>query len=136
MKIESKIGTIAKPQSEIYELISKLNNLDKYIPSEKVQNWQSTENSCSFSVPNVGEINLEIVNREPVKTIKFSGGTVNQPMNFHFWIQLKEVAINDTKVKLTIDLEIPAMMKMMVKKPIQEALNSLVDQLPRMFANI
>lgn len=129
MKITSKIGTIVKPEVGIYNFLSNLNNLEKFIPSNQINNWQADEDSCKFSAEQIGEISVSIINREPYKTIKFKGESGSQPISFLFWIQLKEIANNDTKIRLTIDVELPMMMRMMAKKPIEQGLNSLVDRI-------
>jgi len=136
LKLESKIGTILKPQVDIYNFLSKLNNLENFIPEDKIKNWKATEDTCSFSVEMAGELNIEVANREPNKTIKFKGNTSTQPVDFFFWIQLKEVKPSDTKVKLTLHAEIPAMLKPMVKKPLQDAMNVIVDRLPELLKHI
>ncbi|MFC2136866.1 SRPBCC domain-containing protein [Bacteroidota bacterium] len=136
LKIESKIGTVLKPQVDIYNFLSKLNNLEDFIPADKIKNWQATEDTCSFEVEMAGELNIEIVNREPHKTLKLKGNSAAQPLDFFFWIQLKEVNPGDTKVKLTLHAEVPAMIKSMAKKPLQEALNVIIDKLPDLLKNI
>lgn len=51
-------------------------------------------------------------------------------MHVNAWIQLKQVAENDTKLKLTMKAEIPAMIKMMVDKKLQEG-NAMADILAK-----
>lgn len=136
MKIESKIGTIYKTQTEIFDFLSNFKNLEKFIPQDKVKNWEATENTCKFSVEMAGNIVMEIIHKEPYKTIKFKGEAEGKTMSFYFWIQLKEVAEKDTKVKLTMDAELPMMVQVMAKKPLQEALNTLVDRLNEIFEKI
>ncbi len=136
LKLESKIGTILKSQADIYNFLSNLNNLENFIPADKIKNWQATEDTCSFSVDMAGELNIEIINREPHKTIKFKGNSNAQPLDFFFWIQLKEANLNETKVRLTLHAELPAMLQPMVKKPLQDALNVIVDRLPELLKNV
>ena len=136
MKLESKIGTIHKPEKEIFNFLTDFRNIEKFIPPGKVENWEATEDSCKFTVEMAGEITMKIVNKEPYKTIKFNGETTNQPVNFFFWVQLKEVAPGDTKIKLTLDANLPMMVQMMAKKPLQDGLNSLVERLDDIFQKI
>ena len=49
------------------------------------------------------------------------------PFNFFLWIQLKEVAEDDTRVKLTIKADMNPMIKMMASKPIKKFLGVLVE---------
>ena len=136
MKFESKIGTIKKSEVEVFNFLSNFKNIDRLIPENKINNWESTENSCKFTIDMAGEISIKIIEKEPYKTIKFSGEANNNQISFFFWIQLKEINPNDTKVKLTLKAELPPMIQMMAKKPIQEGLNMLVDRFDEIFKKV
>ena len=51
-------------------------------------------------------------------------------MEMNFWIQMKEVAPMDTRIKLTLKADIPMMFKMMLDKKIQQG----IDQAAAMIA--
>lgn len=130
-KIESRIGTIASNEERVYNFISNFNNFKQFIPADKLQDYQSTEDSCKFSVPNMGQVGLRIVEKTPFNTVKVSGdGIANQ--QFNLWVQLKQVGENDTKVKITIKAELNPMLKMMVSKPLQNFVDKLVEAMERL----
>jgi carbon monoxide dehydrogenase subunit G len=132
LKIESKIGTAHKPEKKIYDFLSDFNNFNEVIPTDKVNNWEATENTCSFNVTGVGSVQMEIVEKEPTKMIKIEGEGLKNS-SFTFWIQLKEVAENDTKIKLSLKAEVPAMIKMMAQKPLKQGMDMIVDRLDELF---
>lgn len=130
-KIESRIGTISSNEERVYNFISNFNNFKQFIPADKLQDYQSTEDSCKFSVPNMGQVGLRIVEKTPFNTVKVSGdGMANQ--QFNLWVQLKQVGENDTKVKITIKAELNPMLKMMVSKPLQNFVDKLVEAMERL----
>jgi len=130
-KIESRVGTIASNEESIYGFISNFNNFKQFIPADKIQDFESTEDSCKFSVPNMGKVGLRIIEKIPSNTIKISGdGMANQ--QFNLWVQLKQVAHNDTKVKITIKADLNPMLKMMVNKPLQNFVDKLVEGMEKM----
>ncbi|MFT3751508.1 MAG: hypothetical protein QM800_01015 [Paludibacter sp.] len=55
----------------------------------------------------------------------------NAPVEVNVWIQLKQVAENDTRMKLTLKADLPAMIKMMVDKKLKEGINSVADLLAK-----
>lgn len=128
MTIESKIGKILRPASEIYSVLSDFRKIAPLVPKEHVKEFNATEDSCVFEVENAGTMEIKIVNREPYTLIKYTGGG-KIPLEFFFWIQLKEVAFSDTRIKLTLKAEVPKMMQFMVKGKIEKALNDLVDKI-------
>lgn len=131
MKLESKIGKVNSSDEKIYNFLTDFNNFKELVPEDKIKDWESTEDSCSFTVDMVGKTGFKIVEKEPFKLVKLTNLEDTQ-YNFFFWIQLKPVSENETAVKLTMDVELNAMMAMMAKKPIQNFLDTLVDQVKKM----
>lgn len=122
----SEIKTVPFNADRIYPMLSDLNNLESVktrIPQDKIKDFEFDSNSCSFAVDPVGKLTFEIVEREPNKTVKFS--TTNSPIPLTVWIQLKEVAEGDTKLKITAKADLNPFIKPMVSKPLQEAIEKL-----------
>ncbi len=128
MQIESKVGKILRPAEDIYNIISDFRRIEPLIPKEKVKDFTSTEYNCSFTAEGAGNIELKIVNKEPFSLVKYTGGG-NIPLTFFLWIQLKEAATNDTRIKITLRADIPKVMEVMFKNKIGKALDSLIDRI-------
>lgn len=129
-QFESGIKMIPYKQESVYNKLSDLNNLEAVkdrIPADKVQDLQFDADSVSFSVSPVGKLALKIVEREPMKCIKFEAA--NSPIPFNLWIQVLPVGENESKMKLTIKAEINMFLKGMVSKPMQDGLEKLTDML-------
>ncbi len=128
---ESDIKTISSNEEVVFGLLGDLNNLSKLKDNkeftEKIKDLTTDTDSCTFSVDQVGKVCFRIIEREPFKTIKFK--TEYLPLDANLWIQLKQVADNDTKMKLTLKAEIPTMIKLMVDKSLKEGINKIADVL-------
>ncbi len=129
-KFESKIVTINRNDEDIYNFISKFSNFTPFIPTGKVEGWSATEDTCRLKVQGI-ETGLKIIEREPFKTIKITGD--GAPLEFYLWVQLKQVAENDTKMKLTINAELNFMMKALLKNKLSEGLDAMADQIAMVF---
>ncbi|MEA1877998.1 MAG: SRPBCC family protein [Bacteroidota bacterium] len=127
--IVSKQGKIEASEEKLFEFLSDLRNLDSFIPHEKVQNWESDEESCSFTVPQVGQLSLRITAKEPHKMIKVEPEGGSTPFSFSFFVQIKQVDENDTRMKLTLRAELNVMMKTMFAGPLKKGLDQIVDTL-------
>ena len=57
------------------------------------------------------------------KLIKFT--TTNSPVPLFLWIQLKQVAEDDTRLKITVRADLNPFLKPMVSKPLQEAVDKI-----------
>lgn len=129
-KIESSIKLIPYSQERVFNKLSDLNNIESVkdkIPADKIQDLSFDTDTISVSVPPAGNITLKVVEREPFKCVKFE--TVSSPMPFNLWIQIVEASADESKMKLTIGLDINPIMKSMIQKPLQDGLEKIATML-------
>ncbi len=131
VKIESKIGRLRNDEERIYAFISDCNNFQQFVVNDKIKDWQSDSEACDFSVDGIGHLAFRIVEKNPNNLVKFSIEST-QAENVFLWVQLKNVTVGDTRVKLTAKLNVNPMMKMFISKPLKEGLDKVVDTLERM----
>ena len=127
---ESSVKVIPYSQERVYNKLSELSNLEAVkdrLPQDKVQDLSFDSDTLSFSVPPVGQLTLQIIEREPCKCIKLA--KTNSPIPFNMWIQLVETGEEECKMKVTIGMDINPFMKAMVQKPLQEGLEKMVEML-------
>ena len=111
-------------------MLSDLTNIERVkdrVPEDKLKDLSFDKDSISISVPPVGAVSMRIIEREEPKTIKFE--SVNSPMPFNCWIQLLPVNETESKMRLTIKVDIPFMLKGMVTKPLQEGIEKIAEAL-------
>ena len=136
---ESNIKQIPHKQESVFNTLSDLNNLqvlkdrfeqvkdqipeDKRKEMEKLKDLRFDSDSITINAPMVGDLKMRIIDRDFPKTIKFE--TTNSPVPLFLWIQLKQVAPEDTKMKMTIKADLNPFIKPMVSKPLQDALDKI-----------
>lgn len=131
---ESKIGKVTLPSERIYSFITDFNNLKDYVPADKISNWEASGDTCHFTVTGMGDVTLKIIEKTPFNLVKVAGEGMGNH-EFTLWIQIKEAAESDSRVKVTLKTHINPMLKMMVSKPIQKFLDMLVDSFEKMSLN-
>lgn len=122
------VKTIPHNDDKIFAMLSDMSNLERVkdrIPQDKIKNFTVDADTCSFTVDPVGSVTFRIVEREPNKTIKFSAA--NSPVPLLMWIQLKQVAENDTKMKMTVRADLNPFIKTMISKPLKEAIERISE---------
>ncbi len=127
-KIESKIGQVDQSDEKIYTFLADFNNFKHLIPADKVKNWESTENSCKFTVDGIGDAGLKIIEKTPYSLIKVTSEG-KTPLSFFLWIQIKKIEESKSAIRIVIEPQVNPMMLAMVKGPLQKFLDMLVDQL-------
>ena len=129
-KFESSIKQIPYPVEAVYRNISDLSNLERVrdrIPQDKLQDFQFDSDSVQVSVSPVGTIKLRICDREENKCVKFE--TEQSPLAFNLWIQVLPVSDTTSKMKVTVQADIPSMLKGMVSGPLQDGVEKIADAL-------
>lgn len=129
IKYESKIGQINANASNVFAVLSNLENLQQFvnlIPQDKIKEIEITRDTVRFKVDGLGpKVSIGIVEKEPDKMIKF--GAVNLPIALNAWIQLKQIDEMDTRMRITIKTDMPVMFRMMLDKKLQVGLDQAVD---------
>lgn len=131
IKYESKIGQVHANAADVFAVLANLENLERFkdvIPQDKIKELEITRDSVRFKVEGLGpKVSIEIVDQEENKTIKY--GAQNIPVPLNAWIQLKQVDELDTRMRITVKTDLPAMFRMMIDKKMQTGLDQAVDML-------
>jgi len=127
MKIESNHLNINAIQNTIYNLVSNCNNFGNVLP-EQLKNWESTEDSCSFEIASMAKVKIIITEKEYDRKVIFKA-TADQPMSMVIICNIIYIDNNSSEVFLDLDVDVPAMVSMMVKKPLENFANVLVDKI-------
>jgi hypothetical protein len=133
-KIESKIGRINKSDEKIYNFLSDFNNFQHLIPADKVKNWSSDSDSCHFTVDGIGDAGMKIIEKSPFSLIKITSDG-KTPISFFLWIQVKKIDEDTSGIKIVIEPLVNPMILMMVKGPLQNFADMLVDQMEKFTFN-
>jgi carbon monoxide dehydrogenase subunit G len=122
-----KIRHGAEPVFRFMEDMSLLAHAVSNVRMPEIEDFQCSRDACSFKVKGM-ETGLQIVEREPFKTIKYTGcGAV--PFEFFAWLQLKELAPDDTRMRMVVRAKMNFVTKMMFKGKIKNGLDGLVAHL-------
>ena len=135
VQFESSVKHVPYSQERVYTKLADLNNLAsvrekldalKEQAGGKVEDLSFDQDSLTLKVQGIS-LTLRIIEREPMKCIKFEGDKTPIPLSV--WIQILPVSEAEAKMKVTIRAEVNAFMKAMVSKPLQEGVEKLADML-------
>lgn len=119
----SKITKNACQDSELYDFLSDFRNLATLLPEEAKEKLSFDQESISIQAAAGMSITLSLLEKEPYKLLKL--GTPEKEM-FRLWVQLKQVAAYDTRIRITLRADVPLMLRPMIKK---DKLQEFVDNL-------
>ena len=123
VQFESNVKHVPYSQERVYNKLSDLNNLEgvrerldmvKDKLDGKLEDMSFDRDSITLKVQGIS-LTLRIIEREPLKCIKFEGDKSPIPLNL--WIQILPVTQEEAKMKVTIRAEVNMFMKHGVKAP-------------------
>lgn len=136
--METYESNVVEIQASAQQIFAKLSNLENLQPllanlpaeaTEKVKDIAVTADTCKFTIENFGPMGFKIIEREPNKTIKFTGD--NTPVEVYLWIQLVEKEAYLSKMKITLKADVPFMLKMMVGSKLKDGVNQIATLLSK-----
>lgn len=129
-KYESKQHQIRRPAEQVYAIISDFRNFTPAVQG-RVEDWHAEESECSFRVKGVS-VRLRMVDKEPGNFVKISGDE-HSPFDFTMWVQLKQVADYDTRMRMVLHIKLNMVMKMMIGSKLKDGLDQMAEQMARVF---
>lgn len=126
-KLESKTLEINSSVSEVYNFLFDLNNLEKLMPTEKISDWKSTDEQCSFQIKGLSKIGMKRADGETNSVINLVSEGKN-PFDFTLDIHLGEDG-SKTSAQIKFDGKMNPFLKAMVEKPLTNFFNMLVEKL-------
>jgi hypothetical protein len=113
----------------LFEKFSNLNNLKDFLPNE-IEEFESSESSCSFKISKLPKMSLEIIEKIEHTLIKLKSKDSQIPLLMYCNIQ-GNIDDKSCQVTLVAEMKLNFMMKMMVEKPLNQFLCSLSEQIKK-----
>lgn len=131
-KYESKITKSVHSARTLFERYSDLSDIGQMLAqssTDKIEVVEITPDRYVFKDPKGMEMGIEIVDREPNKTIKLRDAT-GRPFSFTMWLQFKEVE-DGTYIRVTVHIDVPKLLKILVKSKVQTGVDQIAEMLAR-----
>jgi hypothetical protein len=124
--IKTKQVEINKPIEVVYNTLSSFTSFST-LPTEEIKDFKSTNDTCSFRVKDMVEVELKITNREPYSLITIIN--TKDIMGFSFSMNFLLDKKDDMSCFLHGECEVKgnSMVLMMMKKQLEDGLNKLMD---------
>lgn len=133
-KFVSKTGQATCGAQLLYSNLSDFRFLSQALSqSDQISDLSTGDDLCSFNLKGMGPVSIQIVEREPYKLVKLSH-VDKKPLEFYVWFQFVEVNPRDTRIRITLHVAIPLLLRPLLGKKIQKGLDQTVDQLAQAFS--
>jgi hypothetical protein len=132
MKIKANTVVVNADQSRVRSFLSDANNMEHLLPMDKISDFQSTKEGCSFKVQ--GGITISLLeNGDNGSNELYLKSGEKSPFPFTLTIFMNENEAT-TEGYILFDGEVNAFLKMMVEKPLTNLFNYMSTKLVEQFS--
>lgn len=133
MKIESKKVLIPAAPAQVFEYVTDLNNFKELLPQDRISDWESREDYCSFKVQGTATIDLKIKSAEsPSKLVLENGERSPFPILLDIFLVEKD---GQTEASQEVNAKVNPFMKMMIERPLTNLFDYIADRLMEKFGD-
>ncbi len=132
MDLKSDKVAISASIKDVHAFLSDARNLELILPHDKISDFKSDENQCSFKVQ--GAIVISLIQNGSEATKIFLKSGEKSPFPFKLTVYLEDKGLK-TEGFIEFDGEVNSFLKMMVEKPLQALFNFMSHKLEAHFNN-
>ena len=129
MNLESSTVTVQKKPEEVYHFLTNVENFEQLMPESKQKFEMLNDTRFLFQLKGMPEIVLEKKDSTEFSTVVL--GAASDKLPFTLTANIEEESTETSKVQLIFDGEFNAMMAMMIKKPLQNFINTLSENISK-----
>ena len=131
MKIDSTKVIVNASQQDIFDFLTDSNNIKELLPQDKISDFKSDKEQCSFKVQGGVIISLIQDGNDGLDVIKLKSGE-GTPFPFKLFIKTSPQG-EQCEGFIHFDGEVNMFLKMMVEKPLTNLFNYMSNKLQEKF---
>lgn len=132
MKIKATTVTVNADRATVQAFLGDSNNMIHLLPQDKISDFQSTDESCSFKVQGGITISLLQNGTEGLDKLFMKSGE-KSPFPFELTIVMEDQG-GQTEGYIEFNGEVNAFLKMMVERPLTNLFNYMSSKLVEQFS--
>jgi hypothetical protein len=122
--LQSETQTIQSSTDKLYEFMGDFNNFKHLLPDDKIENFECTNEQCSFGIKGLMPLTIKIKEKVPKSRITFETSGLAK---FIFTLHINLLQNQTTNVHLEGDMN--PFIKVMAEKPLKELINTMALKL-------
>ena len=130
MKLESPTFIVEKTQQEVFNFLTKVENFEQLMPESKQKFEKLNDSRFLFQLKGMPELVLEQKGSTEYATVVL--GAASDKLPFTLTANIIDTGDGKSTTQLLFEGEFNAMMGMMIKKPIQNFINTLSENIGKL----
>jgi hypothetical protein len=132
--IISNVETTKATIKELYDFLIDFRNFKSILPEDKVENFEYTADSCSFTIRGITALTVKQVSKTPYSSVKFQSEGLAK---FNFILDARLIGEAEKSGHCCIELhaDMNPFIKVMAEKPFAGLVNTMALKLSQLEIN-
>jgi carbon monoxide dehydrogenase subunit G len=127
---ESRQGLLSCSTEKFFNFLNDIRNFEQFIPKDKFTDITINADTCSFSVPMIGRVDVRIAAKTEFSEVVYAGSTA-AVSDFSLAVRFGDAGSDTSDVKLSVTAAINPFLKMIASEPLNNMLETLVSEMER-----
>jgi hypothetical protein len=127
-EISSKEQELDHAAQKVHTFLSDFHNFRDLLPEDKIENWQCTIDTCSFSITGMIVLQLQITEKIPYSKIIYSSAP-EAKYRFRLQLNIRETGASSCICSIAMDYNINPFLNTMAEKPLTSLINKMVEKM-------
>ena len=125
---ESRQGSLKCEANKAYAFITDFRNFGAFAKNNNIADWQADKESCSFNVAMLGAVSVKLTEKEESSKVVYQGIAAGN-IDFTVTVQLNDIDLESSKLRVNLSAYFNPIMKMMADKPVRMFLDMLISEI-------
>lgn len=130
MNLESPTVTVNKTAEDVFEFLTKVENFEQLMPESKQKFEKISDSRFLFQLKGMPELVLD--QKQSTSPSQVVLGAASDKLPFTLTADIVDSGNGKSTAKLTFDGQFNTMMSMMIKNPIQNFINTLIENIGKL----
>jgi len=132
--ITSDVQPTKATLKQLYNFLSDFKNFKSILPEDKVENFEYTTDSCSFTIRGITAMTIKQISKTPFTSVKFQSEGLAK---FNFILEAKFIgeAENSGNCQIELFADMNPFIKTMAEKPLKGLVDTMALRLSQLELN-
>ncbi|MDP4762111.1 MAG: hypothetical protein NWR97_00550 [Salibacteraceae bacterium] len=131
-EFSSSSFSINAGNATLLDFLSVPSNLLEILPADRIEDWKSECDTCSFKIKGLAHISLKLSSKSNTQVVY--ANTSDKPFAFRLNINANDAGNANSNLDASFDADVNSFMSMMLKKPLSAFLDSLGEAIQKKYS--
>jgi carbon monoxide dehydrogenase subunit G len=115
---------------EVFGFVTDMRNFIRFVPGGSVDSLTVEKESCSFSIPALGDVFVKLSEKDPFEKVVYEGKAL-QDNEFKLRMDILKSDSGKAEIQIFLEAGLNPFLKIMASGPITRFLEKLIDEIEK-----